>query len=182
VPGADVIVHVEPQEAEAALRERAHAAALRIPRVREIHNIAILDVGDRTEVSLHVKLPGSLSLVEAHEVASQVEREIRAAVPEVDAVQTHLEPLAEPSSGRTVSDADLRAETEDVRRVVRETIGHEPRELRFLDTADGLVAFLTLGMDPSRPLAEAHARASEIEERIRRAHPAIAEVIVHTEP
>jgi cation diffusion facilitator family transporter len=182
VPGADVVVHVEPQEAEAALRERAHAAALRVPGVREIHNIVILDVGDRTEVSLHVKLPGSLSLAEAHEVASRVEREILAALPEVDAVQTHLEPLAEPASGRTVSDADLDTETESVRRIVRETIDDDPRELRFLATANGLVAFLTLGLDPGRPLAEAHARASEIEERIRQAHPGIAEVIVHTEP
>jgi divalent metal cation (Fe/Co/Zn/Cd) transporter len=37
-------------------------------------------------------------------------------------------------------------------------------------------------MDPERPLAEAHARAREIEERIRRARPEIADVVVHTEP
>jgi divalent metal cation (Fe/Co/Zn/Cd) transporter len=37
-------------------------------------------------------------------------------------------------------------------------------------------------MDPDRPLAEAHARASEVEERIRRAQPGIADVVVHTEP
>jgi divalent metal cation (Fe/Co/Zn/Cd) transporter len=37
-------------------------------------------------------------------------------------------------------------------------------------------------MDPQRDLADAHAHASEIEERIRRDHPAITDVIVHTEP
>ena len=35
VPGADVVVHVEPAEAGADLTERALAAALRVPRVRE---------------------------------------------------------------------------------------------------------------------------------------------------
>ena len=45
-----------------------------------------------------------------------------------------------------------------------------------------MVAFLTLAMEPQRALADAHARASEIEQRIRRDHPAIADVIVHTEP
>ncbi len=45
-----------------------------------------------------------------------------------------------------------------------------------------LLAYLTLGLDPSSALAEAHARASDIEERIRRARPDIADVIVHTEP
>src|SRR4029453_5606476 len=94
-PGADVIVHVEPQEAE-AIRERAYAAALRDPRVREVHNIVVLEVGGRTEVSLHLKLPGGYSLEEAHEIASAVEHEILDALPEVDGVQTHLEPRGAP--------------------------------------------------------------------------------------
>jgi len=52
----------------------------------------------------------------------------------------------------------------------------------FVRTDDGTIAYLTLGLDAASPLAEAHARASEIEERIRRARPDIADVIVHTEP
>jgi divalent metal cation (Fe/Co/Zn/Cd) transporter len=180
LPGSDVVVHVEPQEDEAALRERAHNAALGVPRVREVHNVSVLDVAGHTEVSLHLKLPGELSLEEAHEVANQVEGAIRAAVPEVDSVQTHLEPLAETAAGtRLVDDA---AEREVVLRIVRDITGEEPRELRFVHTEDGVLAYVTLGLDPSSPLSEAHARASEIEERIHRARPDIADVIVHTEP
>jgi cation diffusion facilitator family transporter len=181
VPGADVVVHVEPREAE-ALRERAQAAAMRVPRVREIHNIAVLEVGNRTELSMHLKLPASLTLAEAHEVASFVEREILNSIPEIDDVHTHLEPLAEPSPGRALSEHASPAATDAVRRVVLDVTKTEPRRVRFFHTDVGLVAFLTLGMDANRPLADAHARASEIEERIRRAHPEIAEVVVHTEP
>jgi cation diffusion facilitator family transporter len=180
LPEIDVVVHVEPEEDEAAIRERAHAAALGVPSVREVHNVTVLDVGGRTEVSLHLKLPGELTLEEAHEVANQVERAIEAAVPEVDSVQTHLEPLAEAGEGRSIDDDT--AEREVVLRIVREVTGHDPRELRFVHTDEGLLAYLTLGLDPASPLAEAHARASEIEERIRRARPDIADVIVHTEP
>ena len=182
VPGADVVVHVEPQRSDAALRERAHAAALRVPRVREIHNVAVLEVGDRTEISLHLKLPGSLSLDEAHEVASEVEAAILEALPEVSAVQTHLEPLTEEREVRPIGSEATEAESEAVRRIVRDVTGAEPRELRFLHTDLGLVAFLTLAMNADRPLSEAHARASEIEERVRSEHPEIADVIVHTEP
>jgi len=181
VPGADVVVHVEPAEA-GELGERATAAALRVPDVREVHNVSVLDVDDRTEVSLHLKLPGSLTLAEAHEVAEAVEREILAAVPVVDAVQTHIEPLAELAAVSSVPPGALESESEAVRGIVRDTTGIEPRELRFLATDRGLVAFLTLAMAPERALAEAHARASEIEERIRRDHPEIVDVIVHTEP
>ncbi|HEU4450170.1 MAG TPA: cation diffusion facilitator family transporter [Gaiellaceae bacterium] len=182
VPDSDVVVHVEPADAEAGARERALAAALRVPGVREVHNVSVLAVGERTEISLHLKLPGSLTLAEAHEVATHVEREIAAAVPEVDDVQTHLEPLAEPASVRSIPSRDLEAESAAVRRIVRETTGADPRRLRFLATERGVVAFLTLAMEPDRALAEAHARASEVEERIRRHRPEITDVIVHTEP
>ena len=155
------------------------AAAQRVPRVREIHNLTLLQVGSVIEVSLHLKLPGELPLEEAHEIASEVERAIAESVPEVHAVRTHLEPIAETGEGR---EYDASAERAVVERIVRETTGEAPRELRFVHTDQGLVAQLTLGLDPSASLGEAHARASEIEERIRRARPGIADVIVHTEP
>ena len=178
VPGSDVVVHVEPSQDEIAIRERAHAAALAVPGVREVHNVSVLDVAGRTEVSLHLKLPGELRLEDAHEVASEVERAIVERVPEVQAVQTHVEPLAEAAAGQRADDVDAAV----VERIVRETTGAAPRELRFLRTDDGLLAYLTLRLDPGTALADAHARASEIEERIRRERPDIADVIVHTEP
>jgi cation diffusion facilitator family transporter len=179
LPGSDVVVHVEPAEDEEAIRDRAHAAALGVPQVREVHNVSVLHVGRRTEISLHLKLPGELTLEDAHEVATQVEQAIAAAVPEVDSVQTHLEPLAEAAEGRRRDDS---AERADVLRIVREVIGQEPRELHFLDTAEGVVAHLTLGLEGDSRLADAHARASEIEEQIRRVRPEISDVVVHTEP
>jgi len=179
LPGSDVVVHVEPHE-PTGLRERAQAAALSVPRVREIHNVSVLDVDGRNEVSLHLKLPGELSLEEAHEIAEDVERAIRAAVPEVTAVQTHLEPLSEEAQVQAAEDVD--DERSLVLRIVRDELGREPRELRFLHTDEGLVAFLTLGLDPDASLSAAHAQASEIEQRVRAARPEIADVIVHTEP
>ena len=67
LPDSDVVVHVEPQQDEAALRERALAAAQRVQRVREIHNLTVVRVGGSTEVSLHLKLPGELPLEDAHD-------------------------------------------------------------------------------------------------------------------
>jgi cation diffusion facilitator family transporter len=183
LPGSDVVVHVEPHaDVDTALRERALAAALRVPRVREIHNVTVLRIGDRAEVTLHLKLPGDISLDEAHGIASAVESAIAEALPEVDSVQTHLEPLAEPAGGVATAPFEVEPEREKVERIVREATGRGPRELRFLRTDEGLVVFLTLGVDAELPLAAAHARASDVEDRIRRERLGIADVIVHTEP
>jgi divalent metal cation (Fe/Co/Zn/Cd) transporter len=142
-----------------------------------VHNLALVDVDGRTELSLHVKLPGDLTLDEAHEIAEHVEQAIRKSVPEIDDVQTHLEPLTETSVAREV-DADGDA----VVRIVAQVTGEAPRALRFLRTESGIVAFLTLGLPGSARLADAHAQASTVEEQIRRELPDIADVIVHTEP
>src|SRR5207253_268450 len=116
LPGSDIVVHVEPLMDEAALRERVLAAAQRVPRVREIHNLTVLQIGPKAEVSLHLKLPGDLRLEEAHEVASEVERAIAESVPEVNAVRTHLEPIAETAEGR---EDDASAERAGGARVAR---------------------------------------------------------------
>lgn len=182
LPEADVVVHVEPLAGDLAVRERAHAAALGVPRVREVHNVSVLSVGLGTELSLHLKLPGTLSLDEAHEIAEEVERAIREAVPEVSAVQTHLEPLAEESTGIRPPAADIERDRATVERIVDDATGVGPEELRFVDTDHGLVAYLTLRLESGTPLADAHGLASRIEERIRRERPEIVDVIVHTEP
>ena len=177
LPEADVVVHVEPLEATADLRERALAAALGIPLVREVHNVSVLSVDGGTEVSLHLKLPGELTLQEAHAIAEDVERTIASTVPEISSVKTHLEPLTE-EAGAAVVAGDAAA----VGRIVRDTVGVMPDDVRFLETDEGVVAQLTLRLGSETALADAHAQASRIEEEIRRRLPEIADVVIHTEP
>jgi divalent metal cation (Fe/Co/Zn/Cd) transporter len=177
LPGSDVVVHVEPAAEEAGVPERVRAAAMGVVPVREIHNLIAIETERGLEVSLHLKLPGELSLDDAHDVAEEVERAIAAAVPEVSAVQTHLEPLAVEAAGLEVDE-----DPAEVERIVVEATGDRPRSVRFLRTDEGIVVFLTLGLPGVTSLADAHARASVIEEQIRGALPDVADVIVHTEP
>lgn len=176
-PGIDVVVHVEPRGAAGTIRERVLAAALTVSQVREIHDLTVLEVDGRIEVSLHLKLPGDLPLDRAHEIAEEVEAAIAEGVPEVRSVRTHLEPLAE-----TASAAEVAVDARAIEAVVREQTGAGPRELRFVRTDDGVVAFLTLALGGHGSLTAAHERASAIEEHVRRVVPTIADVVVHTEP
>src|SRR5260221_412058 len=182
LPEADVVVHVEPRGDRADVRERAHAAALGVRRVREVHNVSVVSMDSGTEISLHLKLPGKLSLDEAHAVAEDVERAILAALPEVSSVQTHLEPLAEEAAGTRPRAAEVADERELVARIVRAELGAEPEDLRFVHTDEGLVAHLTVRLGARTALADAHAEASRIEELVRRERPDIVDVVVHTEP
>ncbi|HEV3478922.1 MAG TPA: cation diffusion facilitator family transporter [Gaiellaceae bacterium] len=177
LPESDVVVHVEPG-AEEELRERVHAAALAVPRVREVHNVRLVTVDGGVEVGLHLKLPGELSLENAHAVASQVEDAISGALPEVVAVRTHLEPLRETAAGQRTAPPD----EQQILSIVRDLTGEPPREVRLVRTDEGLLVFVTLRVAAERTLADAHTLASDVEKLIRQRLPEIADVVVHTEP
>lgn len=177
LPGSDIVVHVEPAATDAELRERVRAAAMTVPRVRELHDLALIDTDDGVEASVHLKLPGDLALADAHGIAEELEAAIRRGVPEVCGVQTHLEPLAERAPGRR-----LAHDPAVVERAVVAITGRRPRELRTLSTDDGLVVLVTLALDPAATVAAAHDEASAVSRRIREALPGVADVVVHTEP
>jgi cation diffusion facilitator family transporter len=181
LPGSDVVVHVEPRSRGLDLRERVLAIALAEPLVKEAHDITIFERNGSASVSLHLKFPAELELRVAHETAERVEQAIRAR-PGVADVQTHLEPLERPLAARTeprALDAAIRA---TVAGVVRERTGGEPRSVRLLHTDDGHVLFLTLAVEATESLSDAHLLASELEDELRRRIEGIADVVVHTEP
>ena len=178
LPGIDVVVHVEPRGGDAALRERVLAAALTVSHVREIHNLSVLEVDGRSEVSLHLKLPGELSLDAAHDIAEQVEAAILRDAPEVRVGPHPSRADRGAGGGRGGRHRHARPS----RRSCGRRPGADARELRIVRTDEGNVVFLTLGLGGAGSLADAHGRASAIEERVRRDVPAVADVVVHTEP
>jgi cation diffusion facilitator family transporter len=182
LPGSDVVVHVEPGTGEGDLRERASAAALTVRGVREVHNVRVVDVDGRTELSLHLKLPADLDLGAAHDIACAVEAAIHDAVPEVIDIYTHIEPLSTEAEGAEPQWAEVAGEERIVRMIVREVTGGQAEALRFRAGDDGLVVLLTVRLDGAQTLDQAHDVASELERRIRDRAPTIDEVIVHTEP
>jgi cation diffusion facilitator family transporter len=181
LPDSDVIVHLEPRRHDLDLRDRALAAALAEPLVRDVHDIAIYKHARRASVSLHLKLDPDVPLAEAHEVAERVEAAVRAD-PGVDDVYTHLEPLERPLAARDETEPSDLTERERITRLVVERTGRPPRELRLLHTDDGLVVFVSVVAAPDIRLPDAHELASRLEDDIRDAQPHMTDVVVHTEP
>lgn len=183
LPGADVIVHVEPDVAGEGLRGRAAAAAGAVRGVREVHNVRVIEVDGRPELSLHLKLPAGIDLKQAHSVACAVEDAIGQAVPELADIHIHLEPLIVlPRAAENPSGAEADLVATEIDRLVREQTGAPPRRLDFRAGDGGLVALLTIGLEGSATLEDAHRRSSALVHAIHAAEPGLAEVVVHTEP
>ena len=179
---SDVVVHVEPNESRASTRARASAAALTVPAIREVHNVELVRTDSSLELSLHLKLPRDLTLDEAHAAADEAEKAIRAAVPELDEVHSHIEPLADEFEGQAIAPGEAPKAAQAVRDAAIELTGQPPSSVVLRRTGRGLVAMITLNLDPSAPLTEAHAVATEVEDRAIELAPELDEVVVHTEP
>ncbi len=63
----------------------------------DFHALRTRQAGSRAFVSLHVLVPGEWTVQQGHDWAERIERDIRKAVPRVNAI-THLEPLEDPVS------------------------------------------------------------------------------------
>jgi divalent metal cation (Fe/Co/Zn/Cd) transporter len=177
-----VVVHVEPVETEGGIRERATAAAASVPEVREVHNVRVMRLPEGHELSLHVKLSRDLSLDEAHDVVERLEQGIRAEVPELRTIHTHIEPLSRLDWARAPTSDDTATEREAIESAVRHYTGSAPLEVTFRDGEQGRVALVTVTLPGEQPLPSAHRNAGEIEEAVRERCPDLADVIVHTEP
>ena len=91
----DVVVHVEPQLGEPHPTQgeffghvKRVARHLGIP----VHHLSAVGIAGRYSLELHLEVPEHLSLGQAHAQASRLENEVRARVPEVAEVHTHIEP------------------------------------------------------------------------------------------
>jgi cation diffusion facilitator family transporter len=181
LPGSDVVVHVEPRRDGLELRDHVLAIALAEPLVRETHDVTIFERDGSISVSLHLKFPADLGLRTANAVAERVEQAI-CARPRVSYVQTHLEPLEQTLMGCPADSQADRQAVHEIQRLVRERTGIEPRVVRLLSAERGRIVFLTITVDPTASLIDAHRLASELEDQLRRHVPDIVDVVVHTEP
>ncbi|MGI9657895.1 MAG: cation diffusion facilitator family transporter [Gaiellaceae bacterium] len=182
LPGADVVVHVEPDVQGLDLHERVVGAALGVESVEGVHNVSILNVEGAIEISLHIRMPGEMTLEAAHAAASAVEASVRTEVRQASSVRTHLEPQQPPIAGSSATLDARSADLEAVELAVTSVVGAAPYQARVVTTDAGLVVFVTLTLGASTSLAAAHERATDVEAEVRRSVGNVSEVVVHTEP
>ena len=183
LPGADVMVHFEPEDKEAAsLIERVKGVAA--ARGLGVHNVRVVTRKGRAHLELHVEVPGDATLSEAHARADALEAALLDALP-VDAVISHIEPALD--SGIHSSD-EAAEDFETVRRTVFALAESFPgiggvHDLEVLRDADGLsVVFHCHLAPPDMPIAQAHDLVEQLETELRKRLPHLGRVLIHMEP
>jgi len=181
-PGADVVVHTDPREVEReALARRVRAVAYR--NQMAVHNISLHEEGERISVDLHLEVDDDLSLEEAHELASHIERDLQEDMPRIASVTTHLE-----SRGTGVDDGlDVTAaEPALVARIttVTDAIMGAPscHDVSLRRRGATLSVALHCTFPKELSIVEVHDVSTRIEQGLLKRIPGLARVLVHAEP
>jgi cation diffusion facilitator family transporter len=182
VPGADVVIHTDPREAERetmARRIRAIAERNQVP----VHNVSVHEDHGEIHVDLHLEVDDHLLLHQAHDLASHIERDLRAGLSAIKRVNTHIESRGTGiGSGRDVT-AEEGPLVERVRRITDAVAGRACcHNILVRRQGDRVAVSLHCGFDRNLPVIEAHRLSSRIEEALKKELPAIDHVLVHTEP
>ncbi|MBE0512741.1 cation-efflux pump [Candidatus Bathyarchaeota archaeon] len=74
------------------LQKRITQISRSLSEVRSLHEVQILTRGGRYSVTLHCTVDSSLTLVQAHKVATKIEEKIKMADEKIDQVIVHCEP------------------------------------------------------------------------------------------
>jgi cation diffusion facilitator family transporter len=148
-----------------------------------VHHVTVHDLGGKLTVSIDLEVDGDMALNEAHDIAHELERNIRDEFGEDVEVDTHIEPL-EPELPLGADAAPDRVETikTALSRFAADGAIHDIHSVRVRNTDAGEIVNFHCRAAPSMSVIRVHENVDEIERALRRAFPTVKRVISHAEP
>ena len=182
VPEADVIVHTDPaEEDEESIAERIRTIVSK--NQLSAHNIIVQEARGQISVDLHLEVSDDLPLRLAHELASRVEQEVRADMPIISQVNTHIESMA----GGIDNGLDVtEKESELVHSIIMRTndlVGKDCcHDVAIHRHGKILAVSMHCNLDDELSVKQVHNVTTDIENRLQEEFPALDRVLVHAEP
>jgi cation diffusion facilitator family transporter len=183
-PDLDLSLVVEPQSEESNLVERVHAVAAGLEMIRDLHNVTVeREREGKLHLSMHVKLPGTMTLDDAARASADLERRLRREFPDVARVDVHLEPL-EPE---LIAGADVTEVRPDLAREICRIVEAHPEVRACLDVelserSHELVAYVVAELPGAVTLEHAHTVETALEDQLRIRLPELSEVVARVAP
>ena len=181
LPGSDVVVHsLARPGARENVFDRIRAVASR--NNLNVHDVSVQETHGRLHVEQHVELDENLKLKEAHEFVTEIEAEIRAEVPQIASILTHIEsePATIEASDEMQRDARLQGRLKSIAREFPEVLDMHDVLIRRVGDKTYLSCHCT--MSDELPLSRVHDVSTALETRLKQEEPRLFKVLIHPEP
>jgi len=182
LPGADVLVHVEP----VGDGERPVPSALGVQTMArreglEAHAVHLAPGPAGPVLELHVEVEPDLDVATAHARVGELEAKLRRRFPGLVQIVSHLEPrTTAPATENGVTVAAIRATAERV--AADRGLQCQASDVVVARGEAGLEVAFCCATDPRAAISEAHALTAALEAAVREQFPAIDRVTIHLRP
>lgn len=161
----DALIDTAPPGVDSTIAERVRT----VPGVDHVDAVRVRRSGPETFADVTISVPASLPVDEAHNVATAVEEAVRGVVPQSD-VMVHTDPHD-----------DSESVLQDVRQIARR-LRLDVHNVDVQRIGEHLHVALDLEVAPQLSLREAHALATQLEQRLRDEVSGISRIDTHIEP
>lgn len=182
---ADVVVKTVPTATvDESPFDRVRAVAARSNL--NVHDVTLQQYDGALHLEQHLEVPESMSLRSAHEVATQLESDIRREVPGIATLLTHIE--GEPA---TIAHAVPVETAENLEAQLRRTAAHFPEILDIHEitvtrghggSANAIQVNCHCTLPDELPMSSVHSIITGFENEFRMQHPQVTRVLIHPEP
>ncbi|HUB01631.1 MAG TPA: cation-efflux pump [Terriglobales bacterium] len=181
LPDADVMVHSVPRARHTEnIFDRIRAVAAH--HNFNVHDISVQDIAGELHVEQHLELDERLSMKKAHDEVTRLEAEVRAELPEIATILTHIE--SEPATIETGEQIVLEPGLEQrLRDAVKEFPEvKDVHEFQFKRIRDRLYVSCHCTLPDEMPLSRVHDVQTALETRFKHDAPELFRVLIHPEP
>jgi cation diffusion facilitator family transporter len=181
LPDADVVVHSVPRAVHSEnIFDRIRAVAAR--NNVNVHDVSVQDLNGQIHVEQHLELDERLSLKDAHDRVTVLEKEICSDVPEISSILTHIESepaTIEPGEG-SLRDAKLEKRLRKVAAAFPEIL--DVHDVQIKRVRERLYISCHCTMSDHLPLSRVHDIQTDLEIRFKQEAPELFRVLIHPEP
>ncbi len=148
-----------------------------------IHHLIINQGEDGYFASMHVEMPGNLTLCEAHNRAEEIKQKLHEAIPNLHKAVIHSQPYEIEPQARAEAGDHIERVAEQVRAIIGEfTDVDDCHNLVLIPYRTGLALSCDVRLDGNLTLDQIHHTAKEVEEKLRRDIVELISVTLHLEP
>lgn len=181
LPDADVMVRPVPRaRGSENIFDRIRAVAAR--HNFNVHDISVQNLNGQLHVEQHLELDEQLNMKQAHDEVTRLESEIRAEVPEIATILTHIE--SEPA---TIETGEQIVREPELERRLKKIVSEFPEvldlhEFHFKKVRNRLYVSCHCTLPDDMQLMRVHDVQTALEIRFKQDAPELFRVLIHPEP
>ncbi|MCJ7665742.1 MAG: cation diffusion facilitator family transporter, partial [Actinobacteria bacterium] len=182
IPGCRIILETKTDYNRDDITSKVKEIILNHNNIKDIHNINIYQVEDRTDISVHILLKKDLDLRETEKLTKKVENEIKSKISSIRRIYIHIEETKIKESWKDIT-VDSRLFIDLIKQAIKDyVLPSMCHNFTILERNNSYNIAFHCRLEKDLNVSQAHSVITILERIIRKKFKNIGEISIHVEP